>query len=231
MLSGIMDKSGRATAHISATMLTGICLRQTRLEMETDYHVNPLRMFPAFRGTMAHQVVESFPEPGYIYEQRFETELVLRSGKKLCITGQIDKLGITQRHIEDSKTKADAKLKKLSVPEPSHIMQLNIYRWLVYNGWPQKAFTHEGKKYGKKKPSKIEIDTLKLVYFSMNEPKMLRAPVMNLEEVEAYVVQRAEELTQPLLPSIPDGLDPYVSPLCRGWCPVRTACIQADTGF
>ena len=225
MLAGMTDQRGRATAHVSATMLTSSCPRRTYLERSTDYYADPEKLFPAWRGTMGHLMTEAYPQPGAIYEQRFETKILLPSGKELLITGQIDKLDIQGRHIEDFKTKADAKLLKLREPEEAHIWQLNIYRWLVYTGWPQKKVAGLVPNVA----AEIEVHSLKLVYWSMTGTKPLIAPIYDLEEVEAYVIARADALQN--LPSVPGDLDPYKSVLCRDWCPVRQACLDELTGF
>jgi hypothetical protein len=229
ILKGIMDRSGRKTAHTSATMLTNSCLRRVWLEQHEDYYINPMVMFPAWRGTMGHQMTEAYPEPGCIYETRFES--IIKIGKKrVKITGALDKLDITKKHIEDFKTKGDSKLKSLKSPEYAHTLQLNIYRWLVFNGWPQKKFEHNGTIYKVGIPAKIQVNSLKLDYWSMGQIKMYEPPLMDLQDVEEYILERAEKLITST-PEIPEDLDPFKSALCLNWCSVRDHCIRYEIGF
>lgn len=229
MLQGMMDNSGRKTAHVSATMLTASCQRRTWLEREQDYHVSPLQLFPSWRGTMGHAMTERHPQPDVIYEQRFEIEIQL-SGQTMKVTGQIDKLNIHGRLIEDFKTKADGKLKSLKEPESAHIWQLNVYRYLVKHGWPQQPFTHRRKKYQPGKSAKIEVETLKLTYWSMSEPRPLWAPVYTDAEVEAFIKERAVTYISEC-PDVPADLDPFRSRLCSDWCAVRDHCVDRLVGF
>lgn len=229
MLKGMMDSSGRATAHISATMLTTVCPRRVWLEPREDYHVSPLRLFPAWRGTMGHLMTEAHPAPDVIYERRFEVQLEI-AGEPVRVTGQIDKLDIRNRRIEDFKTKADAKIGKLREPELAHVWQLNIYRFLVMHGWPQQAFTLDGMAYKPGTPAGIAIDELKLTYWSMQEPKALAAPVLDEGEVTAFIHARAAGLIGDC-PPVPDHLDPYRDKLCVDWCPVRQHCLVRNLGF
>lgn len=228
MLKGMLDSSGRTTAHVSATMLTSSCPRRTWLEQNTSWHANPQAMFPAWRGTMGHRMTEAHPEPGCIYEQRFETRL--RIGKTTYkVTGQIDKLDIRRSAITDFKTKTDSKIKRLKEPQADHVMQLNVYRWLVSTGWPQKRFELDGRIYRPNEPANIVIDSLNLMYWSMETTKTMAAPIMELDEVAAWVEERVLGLQE--LPPIPDDLDPNRSKLCTDWCAVRDECLAREIGF
>lgn len=224
MLRGMMDRSGREKAHVSATMLTGACLRRTWLEQQTGWHANPQTAFAAWRGTMGHLLTERHPEPGCVYEQRFETVV---DGQK--VTGQIDKLDVGNRTITDFKTKTESNLRRLKAPQPEHVLQLNIYRWLVQVGWPQRKFSLDTQVYAPRQPAKIEVDRLVLVYWSMDGPKLMEAPVMDLDEVAALVADRVKQLQE--LPPVPDDLDPTESTLCTKWCAVRDACLREAIGF
>lgn len=229
MLKGMMDSSGRATAHISATMLTTVCQRRVWLERHEDYHVSPVQLFPAWRGTMGHLMTEAHPAPDVVYEQRFEVD-ILFDDMVLKVTGQIDKLDIGNKRIEDFKTKADAKMFKLKAPDPAHVWQLNIYRYLVKHGWPQKPFKHGKITYKPGKPANIDIDELKLTYWSMQEPRSIMAPIYPQEEVHDFIKAKAVNVAGSL-PDVPDNLDPHVDKLCIDWCPVRRVCMQHDLGF
>src|SRR5215211_5534272 len=105
MIFGMTDGGARrATAHSSATMLTS-CMRQTRLGMQTDYHVELGRVFPAFRGQWGHLVTQENPVPGTIYEVRFELPFELADGRIITFTGQGDALDFVLKCYRDFKTK------------------------------------------------------------------------------------------------------------------------------
>lgn len=225
MLKGMMDSSGRATAHLSATMLTSLCPRRTQLEQQESFHMSPSRLFPAWRGTMGHRMTEAHPEPDCIYEQRFEAHLMI-DDRKIRITGQVDKINPGQRLIQDFKTKTDSKLTRLKTPEESHIQQLNIYRWLVWHGWPQKKLKHGEVLYKVGWPAHIEIDRLELLYWSMNGTKPLPCPTWSFEETEAFIREKVAVLTGELA-EVPATLNPTSSRMCLDWCPVRMHCLSA----
>lgn len=229
MLKGMMDSSGRKTAHISATMLTASCQRKIWLEQQEDYHVSPVQMFPAWRGTMGHLMTETHPAPNVIYEKRFEFILQIND-QKVFVTGQIDKLDIANQRIEDFKTKADAKIAKLKEPELAHIWQLNIYRYLVKHGWPQQGFKFNNKIIKPGKPAGIDIQELKLTYWSMKEPRSIMAPLYEEQEVEQYIKSKVMNIMGDC-PDVPDYLNPLADTLCIDWCPVRNHCIARDIGF
>lgn len=231
MLKGMMDDSGRERAHVSATMLGGVCPRQTWLQANEPWHVHPDRAYAALRGTLGHLVMERNPEPGSIGEQRFEAEV-----EGYLVTGQIDKIHLGRRTITDFKTKAETKSPP-SKPQEDHVWQLNVYRWLVRHGWPQAVLTKDStgarlpKKYAVGKPAGIEIDRLELVYWTLGWVKRLDVPVLDDDEVYRYIVQGLARQVDDLPPPVPEGLDPAgmrgaVSKFCHDWCPVRHACLD-----
>lgn len=222
MMAGMLDGSGRETAHYSATMLTG-CKRQARLKVEEDYRIYPQRSFAAFRGTLGHLLTEHWPEPGYLYEKRFEIQF---PDFPKPFTGQIDKLGIRQKAILDFKTKADAKVP--TEADPDHIWQLNMYRYLVKYGWPQEPFLMRVgdtvREFGIGEPANIEINSLTLCYWSMAKVKIVPVPIIPYKEVEAFIKEGLAVLVAEETPEIPEDLDPFIHPLCVDWCPVQEFC-------
>lgn len=227
MLSGMFDGSGRVSAHVSATQLCG-CRRKVVLEAAHDYYADPLKLFPAWRGTMGHAAAERYPEPGCIYEQRFELAI---PGHKKPFTGQIDKIDVARKQITDFKTKD----KLPDGPDIRHVWQLNVYRHLVMHGWPQQAF--EGI-YGGERwifpvgvPAEIEIDTLVLVYWSMKGVVQYECPVWTHDATWEFIKDGYEEIIDDELPPIPEGYDPFHGPLCTQWCPVNQHCVAALTAF
>ena len=229
-LKGMLDTSGRSTAHISATMLGG-CRRQVRLQAEENYYGHPARLFAAFRGTLSHQVMESNPEPGCLYENRFE---VLIPGFNTPLTGQVDKINVIRKKITDFKSKD----RLPDYPDDKHIMQLNVYRYLVMHGWPQVPFTATFPNgdvwdFPLNAPAEIEIDQLELVYFSMSGVRTFSLdsgtdplPIYSDDAVLSYIVEGMRELADPRLPEIPSDRNPFGNKLCTDWCPVRDICIE-----
>lgn len=220
------DDDRRATAHFSTTMLSTPCPRQTWLLDRVDYHVHPMRMFPAFRGTMGHLVTEQYPEPGYVYEQRFELPVDM-GDQSVMFTGQIDAFNTQKRRIRDFKTKD-------SLPDmvkEAYIWQLNCYRYLLYYGSPQKPFEdpNTGQWYVPGIPAKIEIDTVQLHMWNMSTVKRYPTITFDLDVVRDYITSQLASLMMTELPLIPKRLNPIYAPFCRDWCPVRDQCLEAKT--
>lgn len=229
-LKGMLDTKGRETAHISATMLGG-CRRQIRLQANEDYYWHPSKLFASFRGTLSHQLMESHPEPGCLYENRFEVNI---PGFDEPLTGQIDKVNILTEKITDFKSKD----RLPEAPDDKHIMQLNIYRYLVMHGWPQNPFTASFPNgdvwdFPYKVPAEIQVKQLELVYFSMSGVRTFSLdsgtdplPIYPEQTVYDYIVEGMRELADPRLPEIPSDRNPFGNKLCTEWCPVRDTCIE-----
>lgn len=230
MLEAMLDTRGRETAHISATMLGG-CRRQARLQAEVEYYAHPAKLFAAMRGTIGHQAMEAHPEPGCLYENRFE---VLVPGFDIPLTGQIDKVDIVKKKISDFKTKD----RLPETPDDKHVMQLNVYRYLVKHGWPQKPFSATFSNgdtwdFPLNTAAEIEIDQLELIYWSMSGVRTFSTdsgadalPLYSDEAVLQHIVDGMRELTAARLPDIPSDRNPFSNKLCTDWCPVRNNCIE-----
>lgn len=232
MLKGMMNTSGRARASISTTQLSS-CPRQIRLLAENDYYITAKTSFPSWRGTLGHFATEAEPEPGVIYEKRFEVRI---PGIKPLFTGQIDCLDIQKRRIKDFKTRKDSGMP--DEPKPEHIMQLNCYRLLARFGWPQDAFEYtlpngDEWEFPVGIAAAVEVDDLMLVYWSMSEVRTFSTergnmvPILSDDEVWSYIKTRAAVLAAPELPDIPENWGPDSgNPICRNWCPVKSLCEQ-----
>src|SRR5829696_5369185 len=147
MIVGMTDGGARrATAHSSTTMLTG-GMRQTKLGMQTDDHVEPNRVFPAFRGQWGHLVTRENPVPGTVYEIRVEPPVALADGRTVAFTGQGDALDVVLACSRDVETEGERTRdrptgKRVYTPLPTavdddDVFQLNAYRLLVTFGSPQ----------------------------------------------------------------------------------------------
>lgn len=227
------DDSGRETAHVSATMLGGICPRQTWLKGRRPWYLNPERSYQAYRGTIGHLMLEQYPEPGAIYEQRFE--LVLPDGR--IVTGKIDKLHPGRKEITDAKTKAEDKAQPKR-PDAGYVWQLNFYRYLAWHGSPQVAITHDG--IGNPldhpilpgRPANIPIERLQLNYWTFGWVKTIPVPLLAEEDVLNSILEGVSTQYDDEPPPIPAHLDPAglkngtPATFCRDWCPVREACLE-----
>jgi hypothetical protein len=240
MLAAMMDHRGRERAYISATMIASPCLRKVRLEQEVPYAASPLQLFPAVRGRLGHLLTEGWPEPGAVYEVRFETRITLPNGKTVTLTGQIDKLSLAKGEITDFKTKERSLPAK---PEPAHIFQLNCYRYLVYHGWPQEEITHDSAgnpvtPIRPGTPARITIAAMRLFYWQPPYGRKHEHPVVELAvpevDIDDEILDRLARYTDHNLPDVPPHLDPYQSAFCCHWCSVNTACrrhLEDAAGF
>jgi len=78
-----LDRSGRPEG-ISATMLLG-CARKAYFDTKLDYYAEPLENWAAFRGTLAHSIMEKFAPQDALVEQRY-----WRLHEGVALSGQID---------------------------------------------------------------------------------------------------------------------------------------------
>jgi len=165
----IAEHKERDPNEISVTALLG-CLRNTYLTRHIDYYDEPA--WYAFRGTMAHHLIEKYPEPGAIYEKQFSRVLELEDGQKVTITGRVDKLVPDRKEIWDFKTTNDVPVYNRAYT--NHTQQLNSYRWLA--------------------EEQYEIETLKVQYLSMAKPKRVPAKLWSMEETVAWLQGRVSVL-------------------------------------
>lgn len=86
VLEGIrkqLDKSDRPDG-ITVTQLND-CARRVHIDQLLDYYTNPMDNYAAFRGTLAHGIVEKFKPAGAVIEERY-----YRRYKGITISGQLD---------------------------------------------------------------------------------------------------------------------------------------------
>lgn len=232
-LAAMMDDSGRETAGISATMLSSPCSRQTWLKTREPWYMRPDQNYQAYRGTISHLMLEGYPEPGSITEQRFE----LRLENGVIVTGKIDKFNPFARRITDFKSKAEEK----DAPQKadrSYTLQLNTYKYLLKYGWPQERITHDAKgnelpvPYEVGVPAGIEIDEMILSYWTMGWVKRIPVPVMREETIHKHLLKGAADQDADEIPEIGRFFDPLnpETKFCAIWCPVREHCMTAMWG-
>jgi CRISPR/Cas system-associated exonuclease Cas4 (RecB family) len=191
------DARDRRHDTLSVSTLVG-CVRQAYLQATEDYYQRPDHQWWAYRGSIAHAIVERGAGEEAVAEQRFERELALPSGRTVTITGQPDEIVPVRRLLVEYKT-TDRPPKQ---PSATHIAQLNCYRWLI--------------------APRYEIDTLGIVYLSMREVKKVAAPIWPDGQTERFLIERAGNLAH----ALETGAWPAMTEdtwMCR-FCPVSEVC-------
>jgi CRISPR/Cas system-associated exonuclease Cas4 (RecB family) len=198
LLRGMADEAKRREHdRISVSTLTG-CVRQSYLQATHGYYQRPDQQYWAYRGSIAHAMVERGAGDGTIAEQRFERELPLPSGRSVTISGQPDEIVPTRQLLVDYKTVE----RPPREPSVQHIAQLNCYRWLV-------APEHD-------------VNTLGIVYLSMRGVKKVGVPIWPDGQAERFLAERAASLVQ----ARETGEWPDMTEdtwMCR-FCPVAEPC-------
>lgn len=106
------------------------CPRKLVLERETEWTQEPEKAYAAFRGTMAHTLLEHLShEPDAICERRVRVLVDLLDGRQMWLSGKPDKLVPSQSLIVDYKTLKE--LKGPNSPKDSWTPQLSTYRWML----------------------------------------------------------------------------------------------------
>jgi len=191
ILFGMMRTEHEEVEGIRVTSLLN-CLRKVVLEKRLEVHVPPENLYWSFRGRLAHAIVEYAQSDGAVVETRF-TRVV----EGIPITGKPDVIYPQQALMVDYKT--TAMVPRLG-PYDHHVMQLNIYRWLVQGHY--------------------RVSRLEILYLDMKTTRRCQIPTMPLKQVEEFILPRAH-----LLHSALDGgeLPPQAQGdglwQCWGYCP------------
>jgi hypothetical protein len=239
-------------------MLLGCDRRDVLQGMGEEYYVDVEGMWPALRGTMIHSTMDRREYPGadpMIREVRFSTQVqtaygpVTFTGKPDAIVVQIVE-GVAYCKIIDYKSTNEIGHKTVAADE--HIMQINMYAWLVgrcllaYLGDLRRAV------------ESVLVEELEIVYGDMRKTrrftssgtleargKMLTErdahgkihrvkppqyerlvlapiPLLSSAQVEAWVVGRIEDRIR-AKDILPPVLPPEREWMCLN-CPVREAC-------
>lgn len=165
ILKGMAANEEKQRSGIHVTSLLN-CLRKVVLDHRHDLYVSPEQTYWAFRGQLAHSIVELAQTEGAVVEQTFTREV-----EGIPIIGTPDVIYPDRGLLVDYKTTAMVPKKG---PYPHHILQVNVYRWLV-----QKQY---------------RIDRLEIVYLDMKGTVRCQAPLMTFQEVEEFIVPRARLL-------------------------------------
>lgn len=214
MLAALAASSGgRADAGISATSVNG-CLRRAYLDATQPYHQQPIKLWPALRGTLFHALFERAGDGVDLIRER----RICRDVAGITITGKPDEVAPGRGILVDYKTVKGEIPEK--VPE-AYEVQLNIYRWLLADGRDRET----------DEPVKIDIRVLGIIFVTMGTVAKRVVPVWSLDRVEDYLQPRAEALRLAFDADIwPDRIvpDPTQRTLCRDWCPHYAACLEYE---
>lgn len=237
ILRGMYDGSGREDAGVSASALTG-CTRQTVLQALYPYTGAPERMWPAYRGTLGHDLVQRHPDPRCTVEVRYRRRYGPHPTEWL--TGKMDEVDPPMGLVRDYKTGSkppDPDEVRLGGWKADWVWQLNCYRWILADG--ERADTGE--------PIKLDVSRLGIVYLHADAVHKYSVPVLPLDQIERFVRERApaiqyaldrkrdydgiedpqaRELAMDGVPWPTRAYDPDRSKLCLEWCPVRDLCLS-----
>jgi hypothetical protein len=168
------------------------CLRKIVLDTRHDIYVPPEQTYWAFRGQLAHSIVELAQSDNAVVEQQFVKEI-----EGIPIVGSPDVIYPDRGLLVDYKTTASAPRRG---PYPQHVMQVNIYRWLVRE--------HH------------RVDRLEIVYLDMRGTVRCPAPTMTFKDVEEFILPRARLLEQGLNGGeLPPQVGEEGRWQCWGYCP------------
>ena len=194
---------------ISVTMISG-CHRGVFIGQHYDYYVYPSRLYWAFRGQIAHQIMEH----GFdLYDDAIKEQPFQKEWEGITISGTPDIIIPSQKVLKDYKTTK-------SVPSylnkdgrilayENHRTQVNLYRWLIPH----------------------EIDTLEVVYFSMEETRICPVdiwPDKPKRKTDMTVDRYLEERLIPLKMALDsETMPPYQKNWsCDGYCDVKSICFK-----
>lgn len=104
------------------------CPRKLVLERDGEWSQEPVKSYQAFRGTMAHTLLEHLRhEPDAILERRVRVWVTLPDGRRMQLAGKPDKVVPSQNILLDYKTLAEIKRQ----PKDSWVPQLSTYRFIL----------------------------------------------------------------------------------------------------
>jgi CRISPR/Cas system-associated exonuclease Cas4 (RecB family) len=178
MLRGMLADQPRSEG-ISVTTLSS-CPRKAVLQTKEPYWTRPDEDWWAFRGRLAHLIVEAHHgDDAAVVEEEFSCKF-----RDITVVGHPDVIYPEQGLIVDYKS--TAWVPKDGQVYGSHEEQLNCYRYLVMIG--KRASTGQ--------TLQCQIDRLVVAYFDMKRPRCVEIDVWPLERAENYIGERAERLSE-----------------------------------
>ncbi len=191
ILRGMVRNEQKERDGIHVTSLLN-CLRKVALDQRHQLYVSPEQTYWAFRGQLAHAIVELAQTDNAVAERTFTREI-----EGITIVGTPDVIYPDRSLLVDYKTTAMTPKKG---PYPQHVLQVNIYRWLV-----QEHF---------------RINRLEIVYMDMKTTARCNVRLMSLSEVEEFIAPRARQLKDALAGGeLPPQVGEEGRWQCWGYCP------------
>lgn len=228
---------GKERGYVSPTMLSG-CARQMWLRNTEDYFERPEQKWHAYRGTIAHLMMQAAAEytPGAIVEKRRRRQIVTEAGP-ISIEGTPDLVLPGERLLRDYKTvrkferpPANPRTTREWQPKSSWVSQASCYIWLMAG--EHEYFDAELAQWQPSAP--IPIAAQHIVQIAMEGVYVLPLTpfLWDLETTEAWIRARAPlfasaingSMTEDALPPVLDPLFDNNAYLCKDWCPVATRC-------
>lgn len=225
LINGMASNSvERKDAGLSTTMLLDPCARRVILQQTEDYYESPKAYWARFRGTIGHLMMEQYDGggDGIIQEVRFKKAITIDiDGEEVEveITGKMDHVDENQELIIDYKSikSINAQPVNRGQCKPEHAEQVSIYRWLLWGGTNMETGD----------TVQIKISKAGIIYFDMSGVRKIGAPLMSLDETEAFVRERVEPFARfqrtGELPDLWYDDRGYRHRWCD-YCPVREIC-------
>ena len=195
--------------NISVTMISG-CHRGTFIGRENETYVYPSQLYWAFRGQIAHKIMEEVD----LHQDEIKERPFLKEWEGIEISGIPDLIIPNQKVLKDYKTSKSvpsyrSKTTGKIYAWENHRTQLNLYRWLVPH----------------------EIDTMEVVYFSMEETLICPVEIWPEEpkrKSDISVDRYMEENLIPLKMALDSGTMPPYSRTwaCEDYCDVSEICFR-----
>jgi CRISPR/Cas system-associated exonuclease Cas4 (RecB family) len=231
------------------------CDRRAGLELGGDTWLDIEADWPLTRGNMVHALMEKAPDVPNIMppirEMRLSTMVHTKYGVNR-FTGKPDLISVLRKE-EDEESgvttfyaqivdyKSTGKIEHGdTAPKRNHIMQVNIYAWLVRRELPKVL----------QKTARIVVEELEIIYVDMQKTRRFTSagtleakgkrlnrtppyeyetltleavPMLSDEVVERWVVKHIESRIQATEEKLPPPLTGEAAWLCR-FCPVYTLC-------
>ena len=253
VLKGIAERNGgRGFVGWSATTILG-CPRAARLKGLIDYYLDPAEAYWAFRGQIAHAIVEDAAGRGVMTETRFARTVTI-DGVPVLVTGQPDVVYPERGHLVDYKTtkKVPQGWFTYTCLDCGQVMQEG--KWKLRRG-VRKTCPHCGRNHSSSEVRKalavgpprpygshtaqiniyawlvadhVAVRSAEVVYLDME--RMVRVPVelWDPERTEAMVGERLAPLAAAELP--PALADDAPGKWRCKYCDVQAACDALQSG-
>lgn len=243
------NKSARESSlgTISTTELLG-CHRFQTLAEGHDYYEDPEDFKARFKGTLVHAGLDAItdPEEDAINEVRFFKDIDI-DGTTYTISGTPDVIlpefrsGDGKGRIIDGKSAGRRKLHQDMEASDDHVRQVNIYRWLLWNGYRKElgerdvVVDEDTVTIGSEKRvrARYQIDSAVIWYIGDTDLREVEVPVWPIHVVEGMIVSLLQNIhdhqLEPILPSTyvkrrATGLTEEVRHYKCVSCPLRSVC-------